>query len=247
MRLFLALISLLFISCSTTVSKLDDYKKVEFVKVSNIEKSTEKYQIFIENSFEDIYKVLKTLKNVEIIQKKDNSTDYTIRTKVEIKKFGQTEIQFGKVWIWNNQVNIMEEIFSISDLESELKNFFSKTRGYILEKRINRDDEVIFKISIGKNMNLKKGDTLNIYSFKKGIKFLSQKNSLVKYKIGTAIISDMIENQFCWIYFNNPKTAKLVSKGDLVISNQNTFGDYLEDGTLFMKNNDKILQNNLRL
>lgn len=235
------------LSCSTTISQLEDYKKVEFIETAKFKHTPEKYQIFIENEVKIIEKVLQNIKSVKIVEKIDNSTDYIIKTKMQIKKFGNMKINFGKVEIWNSKLNIMEEIFPISDLKTELNIYFAKNRGYILEKRVNRDDEVIFKISIGKNRNLKQGDILNIYSFKKDIKFLSQKNSLVKYKIGSAVVSDMIEHQFCWIYFTDAKISSKVSKGDIAISNQNNFSEYLEDGTMFMKNHTDVLQNNLRL
>jgi len=246
MRIALVLVPLFFISCSTTVSQLDDYESVAFAKVSKVETVLDKYQVFVEKPFDNVYEILDKISSVQIVWSENSSTDYVIKADIQIKSFGNTKIRFGKVVIFNEKLNIMEETFPISDLKTELNKFFTQTRGYIIEKRINRDDEIIFKINIGKNMGVKKGDILNIYSFKDDIKFLSQQNSLVKYKIGTALISDMIEDNFCWIYFADSKTANKVSKNDIVILNKNNFGDYLEDGSHFMENDKKLLRNKIR-
>ena len=239
-------------SCSTAVSSIEYFEKVDLKNSSFSPTEKEiaflKYRVSLDGDVELVKQFLKNIQNIEIVDKNSLYIDYKISTKIEKKVFKNRTIIFGKLLIWNSKLNLLEEVIPISNNQippNSLHSFFSPVRGYILEKRVNRDDEVIFRINIGKNRGLKKGSLLNIYGLKKNIGHLSKKTRSVSYKIGVATVSE-VEDNWAWIYLNNTKYVDKVFKGDRVTIKNSEFSEYLEDGTLFMKTNKKILENNLR-
>jgi hypothetical protein len=254
--IFPILSSMIFISCSTTVSSIEDFDQVE-LEISKFTPRTEKvlqnkiYKIFIEKEKEFIQEILKDFKNIEIVENKNLSTDFNIRADFEKLYFDNKEIVLGNLTISNNYLGIIEDIFPIVkdyNISQELQIFFSLKRGYILEKRINRDDEPIFKINLGKSSKLKTGDEINIYGVIETESFLSGEKISIFQKIDIGTISEILEDEYSWIYLQNPKMEKKITLGTLVIlKNRDDFGSLLEDGKNFTNRNSEILENNIKV
>jgi len=249
---YLTLLLMFFLSsCSTTVSSIEYFDEVE-LKNSEFSPSVNevkflKYRIIVDKK--DTRKYFKDIKNIEIVKYNSRPIDYKIAVKLETKEFKNRTISFGKLIIWNNRMKFTEEIIPIIDgqvQKRELQKFFSQIRGYILEKRENRDGEIIFKINLGKRSGLKTGSTLNIYGYRNRVSHLSENKRLSSYKIGVATVSDIVETDWSWIYLKNSEIAENISKGDRVTIQIKNFGEYLEDGTSLMKNNVDILENSIR-
>jgi len=242
---------ILLSSCSTiSIDSIESYEKIELQKSELSPDSTKitflKYRVSFVGDSEYKQKILDQVKNIEIVTQSKNYIDYHIEIQINRKSFKNRDVVFGKFIIWNSQQNFIEEIIPISDISS-LNIFFSKARGYILEKRVDRDDEVIFKINIGKNRGLKKGSILNIYGFKKRDGYLSQKQRVVSYKIGLVVVSEIIGKDWSWVSLKNKNLADKIFKGYKVVIRKTDFKEYLDDGTFFIKNNKEILENSIRL
>jgi len=250
MRLFAPFLVLILSSCSTTnIFSIESFEKVELksskLSPDKAEINFLKYRVSLGGDIQFGDKIF-DIKNLEIFEKDDKNIDFHIEIKAENRSFKNRNILFGKFIIWNGKHNFIEEIIPISDFDS-LERFFSTVRGYIIEKRVDRDDEVIFKINIGKNRGLEFGSILNIYGLKKRNGYLSKIEKITSYKIGTAVVSKVFSENWSWIYLQNKKVADKIFKGDKVILKKGDFGEFLEDGTLLIKNNQDILDNSLRL
>ena len=82
---------------------------------------------------------------------------------------------------------------AVSNAYNSIKKFFAP-RGYIYEVRKN-GDELIAKITLGKNQGIKEGMKLNIYDLKKD----PLTGEIEKYKIGEGKVSNIIFENSCWI------------------------------------------------
>lgn len=98
---------------------------------------------------------------------------------------------------------------------SSLKRFFAP-KGYIYEVKTDGDD-LIAKITLGKNQGMYEGLKLNIYRLQKD----PVTGEIEKYKIGEGTVSNIIFDNSCWIKTDLNDNAKL-EIGDMVIPDFNT-------------------------
>ncbi len=256
-NLFTPLILITFISCTKqNVIKIDSFESVELntteFSPSETQIREKNYYVYSENS--DLRDLLISIPNVIVQEFQSDDIDYQISLDIDKKRFGTKELTLGKIVIDNIRSGVHEDIIPLMDMNlsshstlQKVKNFFSIERGYVVEKRQNRDDNLIFKINIGKTSGLKKGTLLNIYGYQEKLGFLSGEKRRATYKIGIAVVSEHITESSAWIYLQNSKLNDRVVKGSMVTIKQRNFDTYLEDGKLFMKSNEEILENNIRL
>lgn len=151
----------------------------------------------------------------EIIPLKANSTIYEdaieqrswlINTKVDTSNLKK-----------ENQSLLKEAAFkSLKKNQHILKNIFSNYRkSYILEKRYN-GKKYIFKISTGKNFNLKHGQKVKIFQKLKTINPLTNKETLETHQLGVGIISNIINENSAWIIVKDKNVAGKLKLGDFV-------------------------------
>lgn len=242
-----------FSGCSQKVDSIEDFESIKLDETNkshiiNGDRNFLKYQIFAENDVEKIRYFLNGIENISIVEELNNNIDFKISIEMEEKKFGNRIITFGKMYIFNQKLGFMEDIIPIVNDNIEKHNLhklFSPIRGYILEKRVNRDDEVIFKIDIGKNKGVKSGASLNIYKVQDNISHFSGLNKISFQRIGVGIVSKILDNNSAWFYIEDSHIAKKISKGDFVLFDKSDFGSYIEDGKKFIQNKN-IINNNLR-
>jgi len=102
---------------------------------------------------------------------------------------------------------------------NSLKKFFAP-KGYIYEVRKNGDD-LIAKITLGKNQGMYQNLELNIYRLQKD----PVTGDIERYKIGEGKVSNLIFDNSCWISVN-PDDNQHLEIGDMVIpSFESSFWD----------------------
>jgi len=251
-----ALIIIIYLSsCSNAIISLDDFEKSELnstkLSPSSFELHHLKYRVFTTNP--TLSKILSKFENVSLVDDIDLS-EYIISLNIEKKVFSNRTLSIGNIDIRKNENNITVEKIPIFDANlnspkvvNELKSLFAIKRGFIIEKMVNRDDEPIFKINIGKKSGLKEGVKLNIYNYKKIKSYLYGDDRVVLYKVGIGVVSRFIGDNYSWIYLQDNRFAHKISFGSLVTVKRGGFDTYLKDGKLFMKNNDEILNNKIRI
>ncbi|ACM93248.1 putative lipoprotein [Nautilia profundicola AmH] len=104
---------------------------------------------------------------------------------------------------------------TVTNAFNSLKKFFAP-KGYIYEVRKNGDD-LIAKISLGKNQGMYEGLKLNIYALSKD----PVNGDIEKYKIGEGEVSNLIFDNSCWIIVDLEDNAQL-KIGDMVEPNFET-------------------------
>jgi len=98
---------------------------------------------------------------------------------------------------------------TVSNAFDSIKRFFAP-KGYIYEVRKDGDD-IIAKITLGKNQGMKEGMKLNIYDLKKD----PLTGEIEKYKIGEGEVSNIIFENSCWITVDMDDDKQLKT-GDMV-------------------------------
>lgn len=79
---------------------------------------------------------------------------------------------------------------SLASSQSELKNYFT-SRGYITERRV-KEDENIFKISMGRNNNLRPRDKIQIYTKRMSVNKLMGTTEMEVRRIAEGEVTDFI-------------------------------------------------------
>lgn len=103
---------------------------------------------------------------------------------------------------------------ALNKIDVDIKNFFAK-KGYILEKRVLKK-KVIFKISLGSNDGIKRGDRLIIYSKKTEKNPITGKSEMIESVISEGRVSDKINNESAWIVVKDKKKGNRIRVGDVV-------------------------------
>ena len=96
----------------------------------------------------------------------------------------------------------------------DLLNYFT-SQAYVLEKRI-KDDQSIFKISMGKNNNLQPGDQIHIYTKTISNNRLTNTTEAEERKIAKGRVTDFVNNAFAWVAVDDAEQATRVRFGDVV-------------------------------
>ncbi len=260
-KLYILSSAIFFSACSShQLSSIQDFKQIDnnltvssqIWQDKNIIKS-DKWQIYLisqnKHDKNHLINILKNINQIEIVSDINNSnTDFILESFVEQENFDGQILLNGIIKIkYSNYEQIEEQIpFSQWDeLENEFKKLFSSQKGYILEKRINRDGDSIFKISLGKKHNIKVGDSVGIYNIKNRVSFLQNKSQNQLSKIGVGKVA-YLTNNYSWIVaFKN--ITNQISLGSIVkLNRERDFGNYLEDGTDFFKINDEVLDRKIK-
>jgi hypothetical protein len=242
------LIPLFFLfSCSEkNINNLGHYKIVdEGEKKSDFPK---KYSVSVSGD-EELKTLLFSSENIQISEK----SEFLVSVSKKSENLGGEKLFFGVIEIQNLKNNFREKRISFSGKKSELEKsyqkvlqFFSKKRGFILEKREDIDGETIFKINLGNRDGVSENMRVDIFSYRENTSFLRGETKNKKEKIATAVISNIIEDEFSWIVLENKKLAKRVFDGDEVYLKKGDFSKYLLDGKLFIKTNSDLIENRLR-
>ncbi len=103
---------------------------------------------------------------------------------------------------------------AVSEVRAEFQNFFSP-KGYILAKKAN-EDKRIFKISLGRHHNLKRGQYVEIYAKKSFTNELTNEISADEVKIADGKVTDYIHSTFSWISVPDTGKADQIKLGDYV-------------------------------
>ncbi len=127
-----------------------------------------------------------------------------------------------------------------------LRKVFLSKKNYILEKRVNRDGDAIFKISLGEKDNIKIGDRVGIYIPKLIINHLNGETHEELYKIGVGKVS-LLKNNYSWIVATSNINSKINIGAIIKLYGERDFGSYLEDGKDFFKINDELLDRKIKL
>ncbi len=96
-----------------------------------------------------------------------------------------------------------------------LKNFFA-VKGYIYEKRVNKDGDIILKTTLGEKAGAKKGDDVIIYSIIDETNPLTGTTSSDTIKIGEGIISNQITPNSSWVIVDEIYGEHTPKSGDFV-------------------------------
>ena len=198
--------------------------------------------------------------------------DFEIRTKVNHFLILKSRIIFsGMIELYNSKFDILEQSYPINfsifrfrneSLIESLTSFsdqlnlqlyktsiileLSYKRGFIIAKREDDDNNVIFQINLGNEDAISQGSKLSIYSIEKRKNILSQKEKLAKIKVATAFITKQLDKKTAWIQLFNSQLEDKIKLGYMVIMSSNRFRDLLEDGKYFIKNNSEMLDNKIR-
>ena len=80
-----------------------------------------------------------------------------------------------------------------------------------------KNEQSIFKISLGKADGLTHGEKLKIYSKQENINSLTNKTEIEEIEIAQAVASDLIQKNFAWIIVKDKEMAKKIKIGDFAI------------------------------
>jgi len=103
---------------------------------------------------------------------------------------------------------------AVSNSSVALQNFFA-AKGYVLERRI-KDDENIFKISLGSEQGAKQYLHANIYSLSSTSNAITGKSEIEENKITEGKITNQIGQRFAWISVEDEELASQIKTGDVV-------------------------------
>ena len=98
--------------------------------------------------------------------------------------------------------------------KGELLNYFT-SRAYILERRA-KENQNIFKVSMGKNSNLVPGDKIHIYTKSISKNRLTNAMEEEERKIAQGRVTDFVNNTFAWVSVENKEQAERIRFGDIV-------------------------------
>jgi hypothetical protein len=236
-----------FVSCSEkNINSIQNYKVVDHISNQEFPR---KYKISVSGDC-NLENILRSLDNVEI----GENGDFKIEILKSIENFGNNKLYFGTVEIIDLKTSSKEKTFAFSGDHSSLNNaykkvvnFFSKKRGYVIEKRKDNDGEFIFKVNLGRIDGIKKDMRVDIYTYRENDSFLKETKKMRKHKIATGVVSNMINDRDSWILLENKKYAPKVSEGAFIFVKSGNFSEYILDGKLFIKTNKQIIENRLRI
>ena len=132
-------------------------------------------------------------------------------------------VSFGGLQIGGQQVEGVKRddglvrnaaLDAIEGSETELRNSLSK-KGYILEKRSYNGDS-IFKINLGSEDGIEKGDNFEIYGQYEVENSISGKSEVEIRLISLGRVTDKIDPKTCWVVISNKKVESSVRIGDSV-------------------------------
>lgn len=103
---------------------------------------------------------------------------------------------------------------AISNIKAKLQNVFAK-QGYILEKRIY-DNNTIFKISLGSNDGIKKGDEFDIKGKFEITNPITDKSEIEKRLITSGKVSNIVNSKTAWVVINDKDQIDNIRLGDIV-------------------------------
>jgi len=114
----------------------------------------------------------------------------------------------------------------IKSARLELKNFFAR-KGYILEKR-TKDNNTIFKVSIGTDEGIKSGDTCQIFSVNKSVNPLTKEETVDEISLGEGRVSEQVGPNYAWLVVKEDELQQAPRLGDFVkVTYKKGFGDVL--------------------
>ncbi len=104
---------------------------------------------------------------------------------------------------------------AIANIEVEIKNALS-ARGYVLEKRVNEDGDLIFKVTVGSRNGIEHGDDVEIVGKFDVSNPITNDYEVEKRSVAKGVISNIIQPRFAWIIVKDKKTAAKIRLGDVV-------------------------------
>lgn len=114
----------------------------------------------------------------------------------------------------------------IKSARLELKNFFAK-KGFILEKRA-KDNDTIFKVSLGSDGGMRSGDTCQIFTIKKNFNPITQEETLEEFCLGEGKVSEQVGPNYAWLVVKEDQLQEAPRLGDIVkIQYEKGLGDVL--------------------
>lgn len=96
----------------------------------------------------------------------------------------------------------------------QLKNFF-RPKGYVLERRA-KDDENIFRISIGISSGVIKDQDVVFYTINDDKNPVTGKISQIQKKLGEGTVSDKVYEKHSWVLVEDKDIASKIKLGDIV-------------------------------
>jgi hypothetical protein len=251
---FIFLTSFLFGCSEHQMSSINNFNKIEnnitILTLDNLKNnaSNSYWQIYIKDNNLELYDILSKLETIKINNNFNKNIDFYIESEIEQEIFGEKTLFSGTINIKSQKFSGFEEkiIFTNwEDIKIYLEKFFLSKKNYILEKRVNRDGDAIFKISLGKKDNIKIGDRVGIYIPKLIINHLNGETHEKLYKIGVGKVS-LLKNNYSWIIATSNINNKINIGAIIKLYGKRDFGSYLEDGKDFFKINDNILDRKIK-
>ncbi len=132
-------------------------------------------------------------------------------------------LQFGAIQIGGEKVegtkrddNLVRNAAqaALNDIDTDLRNELSAI-GYILEKRVYKNKE-IFKINLGSNNGLAKGDNFEVTGKYEVENPLTNKSEIEKRVIAHGKVSDKIDPDNSWVIIDDKEEARNIRIGDVV-------------------------------
>jgi hypothetical protein len=253
---------------------IQSIKNINLFDSNQTHKIDENLSFKLQSIFENRLKnYLSKLNNLTLLsdfdENKHQSLDFKIQSKINNFFVLEDKIIFSaNIKLYNSKFNFLEQSyilnFSIFEheninlkkielaLEEELLKTtffddFQYKRGFISEKKRNKEGFVYFKVNLGKRNQVAKGDRVSIFAIEERTSFLTQQKTRVKVKIATATITNKIEQKHSWIKLIDMKKQDKIKSGHMVILESDNFKDMLDDGKNFIKNHPEMLENNIRL
>lgn len=103
---------------------------------------------------------------------------------------------------------------AVVESKVQLKNNFSP-RGYITQYRA-KDDENIFKISMGRLAGVKEGQEINIIQMFKNTNELTGETNIEERQLTGGTVSNIVGEKYAWIMIDEDEKANQVRLGDTV-------------------------------
>jgi len=104
-------------------------------------------------------------------------------------------------------------VAAINSSSKGFKNFFA-AKGYIFEKRTNKDEDSIVKVTIGSKTGAKKGEDINFYTKRASYNELTGKTTIEIAKVGTGVITNEVYKNECWIKIKEINEGEKLKLGD---------------------------------
>jgi curli biogenesis system outer membrane secretion channel CsgG len=103
---------------------------------------------------------------------------------------------------------------AIENIEIKLKNFFAK-KGYILEKRV-KDKKVIFKISLGSEDGIKKGDIFEVFAKYEIQNQITNETEIEKRFISLGKVTSEINAKSAFVIIDDEEKIDSIRLGDQI-------------------------------